>query len=178
MGVFGWEGEGVWGRTLWACACLLLLSARDGVPLSPVLRLVVGASVSRGVGWLTCGPRCPPSPRAVSSCQDGRHVIGTFAKAANSAQFWCSHVPSHSLCHSGCVLGQSLILQRPSGHPFVARILVSCGSSNGSDHWPAYCLCACLIRARVFVVGSRHFVSDEFPVLLCEGVEPCRCDCL
>ena len=122
MGVFGWEfvdgsfldgrgrgfGDVPCGRVL---ACCFVCG--DGVPFSPVLGSSVGASVSRGVGWLTCGPRCPPSPRAVSSCQDGRHVIGTFAKAANSAQFWCSHMPSHSLCHSGCVLGQSLILQRP-----------------------------------------------------------------
>ena len=94
--------------------CLLVALSAVMASHSRLCRLAVGASVSRGVGWLTCGPRCPPSPRAVSSCQDGRHVIGTFAKAANSAQFWCSHAPSHSLCQSGCVLGSPSLCSGPS----------------------------------------------------------------
>ena len=92
----------------------------------------VGASVSRGVGCLTCDPRCPPSPRAVVSCQAGRHVIGTFDKAANSGQCLCSHAPSHSGDQSGCRFLQSCGLQRPVVI-HLSRILASPGARRMAE---------------------------------------------
>ena len=84
-----------------------------GVSLLCAVDAADDASVSRGVGLLTCGPRCPSSPRAVVPCQVGCHVAGTLARAANSPQCWCSHAPSHCVDQSGCEFGQSRALQRP-----------------------------------------------------------------
>ena len=106
LGKGGWEllnlGNGVSLFDV-PCDCVLACwcACAVSVLLSFVVGSLVGASVSRGVDLLTCSPRCPSSPRAVSLCQDGRHAIGTFAKVANSAQFRCSHMPSHSSCQSG-----------------------------------------------------------------------------
>ena len=109
-----------------------------GVSLVCVLDAVDDASVSRGVGRLTCGPRCPPSPRAVVPCQVGCHVAGTFTRANKSPQCWCSHAPSHSVGQSGCEFVQSRCRQRPvvihlshmSGLPAARRMAVNAGRTT------------------------------------------------
>ena len=137
--MLSWRAAGGGVSLVVPCGCVSpgCCARVGGVSLGCVVDAADGASVSRGFGRLTCGPRCPSSPRAVVSCQVGCHVAGTLARAANSPQCWCSHAPSHCVDQSGCEFVHSRALQRPV---VIHLSHMSC----------------CLAARRMAVIAGRH----------------------
>ena len=105
--------EGGFGRrTLWACACLLLC-LRRWRPILACCRLVCQRFRVEGRWLVDLQSVMPPVASGCLLASGWSPCNRHLRKDANSAQFWCSHMPPHSSCQSGCSLVQAFSLQRP-----------------------------------------------------------------